>query len=66
MSNAKLVKAILAGQVKKVVCEGIYTDNWAFDEERNNQKGEMDPLDLAKEIYESNSDYFFLAKKVMN
>lgn len=59
MSNAKLVKAILAGQVKKVVCEGIYTDNWAFDEERNNQKGKMDPLDLAKEIYESNLEYFF-------
>ena len=53
----KLVKAILAGQIKKVVCNGIYTDDWALNQDNNNWKGEWDALDLAENLFRSPTLY---------
>ena len=47
----KLVDAILAGQVKKVVCNGNHTDDWLHDEETGNEKGEWDLMDFANRLF---------------
>lgn len=60
----KLVKAILAGQVEKVICNGNHTDNWGVDQDNNYWIGEWDVLDLAEKIFRSPSMYFVLRKDI--
>ena len=47
----------MAGQVEKVICNGIYTDNWGWDKDNNYFMGEWDPLDLAEKIFTSPKMY---------
>ena len=54
----KLVRAILAGQVEKVICNGNYTDNWGWVKDNNYFMGEWDPLDLAEKIFNSPKMYY--------
>ena len=49
----KLVEAILAGQVEKVICNGNHTDDWIHDEETGNSMGEWDLMDFANQIFTS-------------
>ena len=50
----KLVKAILAGQIEKVICNGNHTDNWGLDQDENYWLGEWDILDFADKIWNGN------------
>lgn len=53
MTAGKFVKAVLAGQVKKVVCKGRYTDDYYDDYKHNYDKGkELDVMEFAKKIVE--------------
>lgn len=53
MTAGKFVKAVLAGQVKKVVCKGRYTDDYYDDDKRNYDKGkELDVMEFAKKMVE--------------
>lgn len=54
----KLVDAVLAGQVKKVVCNGNYTDDWLHDEETGNSKGEWDLMEFANHIFTTERNSF--------
>ena len=58
----KLVKAILAGQIEKVICNGNHTDNWGLDQDSNFWKGEWDPLDLAENLFNFPSLYVVYKK----
>ena len=58
----KLVKAILAGQIERVVCNGNHTDNWGWDQNNDYFEGEWDPLDLAEKIFCSPTMYNVLKK----
>ena len=54
MTARKFVKFVLAGQVKKVICKGRYTDDYYDDAKRNYDKGkEVDIMEFAKNIIES-------------
>lgn len=57
INATKLVRAILAGQVERVVCNGIHTDNWAYDEDVHNQKGEWDIYDFANQLWDLRNSY---------
>lgn len=50
-------KAILSGQVEKVICSGEYSDDYSFDASRNFNKGEKDKFSFAKELIESPSGW---------
>ena len=52
INGAKLAKAILAGQVKEIVCTGRYTDDYYDDAKRNFCKGRKitDFLKFADEL----------------
>lgn len=52
INGAKLAKAILAGQVKEIVCAGRYTDDYYDDAKRNFCKGRKitDFLKFADEL----------------
>jgi len=58
ITGKKLVEAILAGQVKKVVCNGNYTDDWTHDEKTGNSKGEWDLLEFANRVFTAESGSF--------
>ena len=58
ISAYKLVEAILAGQVTKVICNGNCSDDWLYDEETGNSKGEWDLMDFANHIYTTETNSF--------
>ena len=51
ITPSKLVKAILAGQIEKVICNGNHTDNWGLDQDENFWQGEWDIFDFADKIW---------------
>lgn len=59
----KLAKAILAGQVDKVICNGNTTDDWERDASANNWKGEWDKLDFAEHIWGHSSSFYNISKE---
>lgn len=61
----KLIRAILAGQIERVVCNGIYTDNWYYDEHLHNRKGEWDLYDFADRLTDLSS-YYYITRKGTN
>lgn len=65
INSTKFVRAILAGQISRVVCNGICTDNWAYDEDVHNQKGQWDIYDFANHLCNL-SDSFQITKKDIN
>ena len=67
ITTSKLIKAILAGQIDKVICNGNCTDNWANDAEHNNWRGEWDVLDFAEKLwFARDSKGFYLIDKKEN
>lgn len=63
-----LVDAILAGQVKKVVCNGIHTGDWIYDAKTGNSRGEWDLMDFANRIFTTEShpgcsDYYSIKRE---
>lgn len=59
LTVGKFVKAVLAGQVKNVVCAGKYTDDYADDAKRNYDKGvAINAMELAKKIVEDGSRHW--------
>ena len=59
---AKVAKALIAGQFKKVECAYIYTDDYYYDYANNYGKGRViDVLDFAKELVER-PDYWTVWK----
>lgn len=56
LTVGKFVKAVLAGQVKSVVCAGKYTDDYVGDAVRNYDKGvKVNVVEFAQKIIESGS-----------
>lgn len=61
LTVGKFVKAVLAGQVKSVVCAGKYTDDYADDAKRNYDKGvSIDVMEFAQKIVESGSRSWYV------
>ena len=58
----KLVKAILAGQIEKVICNGNYTDDYYRNEENNYWRGEWDILDFAEKIYGHDTKFYGISR----
>lgn len=59
---AKVAKALIAGQIKKVECAYFYTDDYYFDYANNYGKGRViDVLEFAKELVER-PDYWTVWK----
>lgn len=56
-------KAILAGQIKKDVCDGRYTDDYANDAACNYERGELDLIHLARKLIESPSGWWVRTQK---
>ncbi|XOQ28865.1 MAG: hypothetical protein ACFWT1_10615 [Selenomonas sp.] len=63
ITPSKLVRAILAGQVKKVVCNGNSTDDWIRDAENNNWRGEWDKLDFAEHIWGTGNNFYCISRE---
>jgi hypothetical protein len=52
------IKALVNGQYKAFKCDGVYTDDYAFDAACNFQKGEIkDPNGMIKELVEEPSGW---------
>lgn len=61
LTPLKLAKAIMAGQVKEVVCAGRYTDDYAYDAAVNFNKGVTKDLnELAKELIDDRGKGWWL------
>lgn len=61
LTPLKLAKAIMAGQVKQVVCAGRYTDDYAYDAAVNFNKGVTKDLnELAKELIDDRGKGWWL------
>ena len=59
----EVVKAILAGQIGEIICEGIYTDDYAYDAMINYNKGNnTDVISMAKELCEERSGWHIIEK----
>lgn len=51
---SQIVKAILAGQAKEIICKGYYTDDYAYDASVNFEIGKtQEPLDFAEKLTSS-------------
>ena len=50
-------KAILAGQVEKIICRGEYTDDYAYDSSINFNKKQKDQLLFARDLIEEPSGW---------
>lgn len=55
-------KAILSGQIKQGICDGVYTDDYAFDAACNFQEGSISVIGLAKKLIESPSGWWVSAR----
>lgn len=54
LTPLKLAKAIISGQIAKIICEGHYTDDYAYDAAVNYDKGKIkNQNELAEEIIKS-------------
>ena len=63
ITPSKLVKAILAGQIEKVICNGNFTDNWLLDQDKNFWRGEWDILDFADKIWGADNKYYVISRR---
>jgi len=59
-------KAIIAGQISYGICNGVYTDDYAYDAASNFRQGEINVLNLAKKIIKSPSGWWVTATAPQN